>query len=262
MRSHRSLRLRGGAATVALLCAIGLTPVDPGDAKSQSADAIVAKTIAAEGGADRIAAVKTERLTGRLIAGGNESSLTIEFARALRMRMEIGIRGKTLVRAYDGSTGWVINPFAEHPAPERMSPTETLNISREADFEGPLANARAKGNTIALVGRDSVEGHPVYHLSVTLRDGTVDHYFIDAGSYLPRKWEGPRHVQGKDVVFESYFRDFTVVDGVHVISRIESDRKGEPSVGGQVIVIDHVELNVPLSDSRFTMPDSTTAPKR
>ena len=45
-------------------------------------------------------------------------------------------------------------PFAGVTEPQAMSPSETAEIEQQADIDGPLVDAKAKGNTIELVGHD------------------------------------------------------------------------------------------------------------
>ena len=91
-------------------------------AQNLTVDEIIAKNIEARGGLEKLKAVKTMRVSGRISVGqGLEAPVTMEFKRPRKMRMEFTLQGLTGVQAYDGKKGWGISPFQgkkdpEHPA--------------------------------------------------------------------------------------------------------------------------------------------------
>src|SRR5580704_1611004 len=129
-------------------------------AAGQTTDEIVAKVLAARGGLEKAKAVQTERITGTLYFNPElYGPFLAEFKRPGKMHNEVTIQNKTIVRAFNGKdVGWVINPFVGKEAAEPMSADEVKDVSNEADFDGPLVDAKAKGNTIELIGMAKVEG--------------------------------------------------------------------------------------------------------
>jgi len=93
-------------------------------ARAQTADEIVKKALDARGGIEKIKAVRSERISGRVSFGhGAEGTFVVELKRPLRMHIEISIEGQKIVRVYDGkSSGWMINPFAETKRLSRCLP--------------------------------------------------------------------------------------------------------------------------------------------
>src|SRR5712692_9407449 len=85
-------------------------------AAAQTADEIIKKVLDARGGADKIRAVQSERVTGRISAPqGIEGQFTVELKRPNKMHTEVFVEGQKIVRVYDGkSAGWVINPYMEN----------------------------------------------------------------------------------------------------------------------------------------------------
>jgi hypothetical protein len=212
----------------------------------ETAESVIAHDIAARGGADRIHALRTVRQTGLLINGRDTSRLVIENKLPDAMRMEITAAGKTLVRAYDGRTGWQRVPGQR--AANLMTPAEQKSISHEADLLTGLVDYAAKGNTVALTGTASVEGHDTYKLQVTLRDSTVFTYFIDRETWLPVKWQGGP--------WETMFRSFIDIGGVKVPSRFETTQRGSTVAPPTILVITSAIANPSLSDARFAPPAS------
>jgi hypothetical protein len=221
---------------------------------AQGVDSIVARDIAARGGIEKIRALQTVRQTGFLTLGSHDTArLVVEHKVPHEMRMELTMAGKTLVRAFDGRTGWQVAPFGGDTTARRMTPDEQHNIAREADLAGPLVDYAIKGNAVELAGVERVGGRDAYKLKVTFPDGDAHYYYIDRESYLPVKWEGSRLENGKTVVYESYFRSYRDVGGVKLPARIESGTKGVASAPN-VMVINDAVANPALDESRFAPP--------
>src|SRR3974390_3135837 len=84
-----------------------------GTGQAQSMDDLLAKHLQARGGAEKIGAVPSLKLTGKILmiplndfrkpAGpGQEAPVTLVVKRPDRVRMEIDREGKKVVQAYDG----------------------------------------------------------------------------------------------------------------------------------------------------------------
>ena len=83
----------------------------------------------------------------------------------------------------------------------------------QADFDSPLVDYRAKGNTVELVGPETVDGVKVYHLKVTTKAGQVQHYFLDADSGLERQTSITLNQNGAAVNVVSILSDYRDVEG-------------------------------------------------
>ena len=222
-------------------------------AAAQSADSIIALNVAARGGPAALRAIRTERLVGRIELGpGLAGNDTVELERPLHVRTSIHLGDRALVQASDGRTTWTINPFAGDSVAHLMDADQARNVEAGADFDGPLVDYAAKGNHVTTAGVDTADGRPAWALNVVTADGLHDRYFIDMQSHLQTKWTGERVVNGDTVVFESYFRDYRRIGGVMIAFRIDSDTRGRP--GGQHIMVERAEVNVPIDPSRFRMP--------
>jgi hypothetical protein len=216
-------------------------------AAAQTVDEIVSKALEARGGIERIKALQSQRLTGRISFGsGNEGPLQVEMKRPGKMRDQVTLGGKTWIRTTDGKSGWVMGG-SDDPRP--MSAEELRNTAGSADFEGPLVDYTAKGNKVELLGKDKVEGKDAYKLKVTLKDGQVRYDYIDVLSYLELKWEGSILYQGKELGVETLFRDYRKVDGL-IFSFLLDSFTPETSTKQQ-IVLEKVEVNPPEDDARF-----------
>jgi hypothetical protein len=99
---------------------------------AQTADELVNKNIEAKGGRDKIKAVKSVRMTGKLNAGGGFTAAeTQENQRPNLVRETFSLQGMTAVTAYDGTTGWQIQPFGGKKDPELMGEDDLKDRMRK-----------------------------------------------------------------------------------------------------------------------------------
>jgi len=222
-------------------------------ATSQTADEIVAKYIKTVGGMEKIDAVKTIRRTGKVIAGGGfEIPIVEENKRPNLVRQDVMIQGLVGTSAYDGKTGWKVQPWQGKKDAETMGEGEMKAIVEESDFDGPLVNYKAKGNKVEYVGMDEVEGTDTYKLKVTLANGETRYFYMDTDYYVPIKIETKRIVRGNEVEFETVLGDYKEVAGWYMPYSIEVGAKG--SQFKQKIAYEKIEANVAVDDGRFAMP--------
>ncbi|MEA2600375.1 MAG: hypothetical protein QOF89_1367 [Acidobacteriota bacterium] len=242
--------------TFAWLLVAGLTCAA---VQAQTADEIIAKHLQARGGMDKIKAVQSERITGKMVMGqGMEAPVVMELARPNKLRMEFTIQGMTGVQAYDGKSGWSVMPFMGKKDPEAMSADEIKQTQDQADMDGPLVDYKEKGHQVEYVGKEDVEGTPAHKLKVTKKNGDVVNVYIDAESYMDIKEAGKVTIRGQEIESETTFGDFKPVEGVIYPFSIESKPKGAPA--GMAITVSKVEVNPSLDASRFAMPAAAEKP--
>jgi hypothetical protein len=223
-------------------------------ARGESLGGIVERAVAAAGGKARLAAVRSERMTGTISFGTDlPVPFSLELKRPGKIRVDIAFQKGPFIQAFDGKTGRVLNPFAEPPA-SQMGPAETRDIAESADMDGPLVDWKARGIVLELLGREDVEGKPAWKLRVRRKSGNVRTLFLDVVSYLKVKWDGAIGEAGKQVVHETLFDDYRAVDGIPFPFRLRSHASG----GGQAqeIVLEKIELNPVIEDERFGVPGS------
>jgi outer membrane lipoprotein-sorting protein len=241
------LMLRRSLVALAWLALVALP------ASAQTADEILAKTFAAQGGLDKLKAVQSIRMTGRMTVGpGLEAPVVIEMKRPKAMRLEISIQGTTIVQAYDGTQGWMLNPLTGRTAAEPLPSEMTKLIEEQADMDGPLMDYKSKGHTVELLGKETADGTECYKLKLTQKDGSVTVYYFDAESFLGVKQESKRTVRGSEVENETIVGDWKQVDGVMYPHSIDAGQKGGQM--RQKMAIQKIDVNVPIDDARFKMP--------
>jgi photosystem II stability/assembly factor-like uncharacterized protein len=233
-----------------LLCAATLQA-------QQTADNIVAKYLQRVGGADRVQGIQSLRRSGKFYGGGGfEAEVRYENKRPNKVREEFTFGGMTGVNAYDGKSGWKIEPWQGKKDAESLSEDEIKGIVEDAEFDDPLFNYQQKGNKVELIGNDQIEGTDVYKLKVTLAsNGDVRTYYMDADSYVPIKYEVMRTVRGAEREFEVELGDYKEVNGWFLPFAFAVGSKGSSSANKAQYAWERIQANVELDDSRFAKPE-------
>jgi len=235
-----------------MVCCAGLV-------SAQTAEELVAKNTAAKGGIEKIKAIKSYRATGKIDAGGGfKFQVMTEAKRPDLVRENYTIQGMTQVVAYDGNIGWQISPFQGRRDPEMLGEDDMRSLVEEADFDGPLIDAAAKGNKIEYLGKDSIDGDDAYRLQVTLKNGDIIYYYLDPDTFLEFRTEKRQFIRGNVTETVTELGSYKPVAGVLYPFSTESDPKRNPQ-NRQKLTIDKIEANVPIDDSVFKMPSAPAA---
>ncbi|HYH44391.1 MAG TPA: hypothetical protein VEG34_01805 [Thermoanaerobaculia bacterium] len=228
--------------------------------QAQTVDELIEKNLQAKGGREKLKAVESLRLTGKMTVGpGMDAPMTIEMKRPNRGRVEFVFQGMTGVQAYDGTTGWSLMPFLGKSDPEPMSAEDLKQVEDQFDLDGPLLGYKEKGHQIELLGKEDLEGTPAYKLKLTKKNGEVSTIYLDGEYFLELREESKRTMQGREVETVSTFGDYKTVDGLVFAHSFNVQVKGTPAA--QVMTIDKVEVNPKVAADRFTMPKPAPKPE-
>src|SRR5881398_755399 len=230
---------------------------------AQTAEELVGKNIEAKGGMEKIKALKTVRVTGKLDAGGGfTGTVTQENKRPNLLRETSTLQGMTQVQAYDGSSGWEIRPFGGRKDPELMGEDDLRDLLIDADFDGPLVDYNEKGNKVEYLGHDIVDGDDALRLKVTLKNGDIVYYYLDPDTFLEIRTERQEFIRGSVRENVADLGSYKKVGGVMYPFSVASGPKNDPS-SWQSVTIEKMEVNVPVSGSEFAVPASLSkeAPK-
>lgn len=237
-----------------ILAGLALAALVAVPASAQTVDEIIAKNLQARGGLDALKAVSTVRLTGTMSAGpAGDAPFVMEQRRPNLMRMQITIPGgTTVVSGFDGKTAWQVNPMMGSAEPQVLPEQQSKMVAEQADFDGPLVDYKAKGNTVELVGKDKVDGRDAYKLKLTTKGGNTVFVYIDAERFLEIRSESKTSFQGQEMESESVLSDYRPEGGLMMPHVIEAGAKGSPQRMKRTI--QKVEINVPIDDARFSAP--------
>jgi len=237
------------------LSAAMAVPALAADTPAPNLDDIIAKHVQAVGGMEKLNAVKTQKISGKMTLGqGMEAPIVMYKKRPDEVRMEFTLQGLTGVQAYDGKTGWHIMPFQGKKDAQPMGEDEMKDIKENADFEGDeLIDYKTKGNKVEYVDKEPVEGSDTYKLKVTLPDGTVLEDYLDTDSYLVVKQVSTRTIRGTEHEIDATIGDYKDEGGLMLPHSVQQAEKGSDQPP-QNITLDKYEFNVPVDDAIFKMP--------
>src|SRR5438093_49420 len=222
---------------------------------AQSVDSLIAKYVLASGGTARIQALQTLRRTGKFTGNdGFEAVVVQENKRPNSVREEFSLQGMTGINAYDGHSGWKIEPWNGKRDPEALGEDEMHSILDDADYDGPLVHYKTKCNRVEDQGVEQIEGSDAHKLKVTRPNGDVSFYYLDTEYYVPIRIDTQRMIRGAPQEFETSLGDYKQVAGVYLPFSYESGAKGSSSADRGKITHDKIQANVPLDDQRFARP--------
>ncbi|MBI3645717.1 MAG: hypothetical protein HY233_07120 [Acidobacteriales bacterium] len=223
--------------------------------RTQTADDLVSKNIQAKGGMDKIKAIKSMRMMGKFdLGGGFTARASQDNGRPNLVRETFTLQGMTAVQAYDGSAGWQIQPFQGHKDPELMGEDDLRDIQLDADFDGPLVDYAAKGNTVEYLGHDTVDGDDTLRLKVTLKNGDLIYYYLDPDTYLEIRKEIQQTIRGAVRERLVDLGSYKPVNGVMYPFSIAVGPKNNP--GAQTITVERMDANVAIDNAQFALPAS------
>jgi len=221
---------------------------------AQTVDEVIAKNIQAKGGIDKLKSLHSLRTSAKFSQGSFRADFRQENKRADKVREEFIIQGLAQVQAYDGKTGWQISPFGGRKDPELLSQDDLKSLVVDADIDGPLVDYKEKGHKAELVGHDSMEGTDCFKIKLSMKNGDVRYYYLDADSFLELKLEIQTTIRGAVQESELYYGDYEQVNGIFYPFAVEQAQKG--SASRSQISVEKIEQNIPLEDAHFSMPVS------
>ena len=117
--------------------------------------------------------------------------------------------------------------------------------------DNPFYKWEENGIEVDLVGKEDMDGQPVYNLKFTFKNNYIVNYFLDAERFVVLRQISTKTEQGQTYNREIRYSDFTEVDG------ILCPVKTEILINGQItttIIMDKCEFDIPIDDSIFKKP--------
>jgi outer membrane lipoprotein-sorting protein len=220
-------------------------------------DELVGKALDAQGGVAAFKAVQSQKATGKIMTQGMEMPITLLTARPNLMRVEVSVMGMSMVQAFDGTTGWSINPMTGSQDPQPMGEFETKNARLQADMDGPLQNWEARGWVGEYIGQEDVEGTAAHRLRIDTGQDIVIELWLDAESFLPLKQNSKVKFEQQEIESQMYFSDYRTVSGLVVPFALET-RQGDQVMMN--MIFDSIEFGVAIDPTVFAMPVKAAAP--
>ena len=221
-------------------------PMGPGGAQGPNAEEILEKYVAAVGGADAIRKITSRTMTGKILAGGNESPIEV-LTKAPNKRVTISKMGAgESFTAFDGTAGWMAN--TGRPARD-MSASESASAGIDAEFYLPL---RIKELFLQVRrGRpEQVNGVDCNVLTGSGGGRPMTRFYFDSQSGLLLRMVRYSDTPVGRMPVQIDYADYKDVDGVKIPLRWTLSRPG----GRFSIQIADVKTNTPIEDAKFAKP--------
>ncbi|NNG26633.1 MAG: hypothetical protein HKM87_03850 [Ignavibacteriaceae bacterium] len=220
---------------------------------TQTVDEILAEHFAIIG-QEKLLQTETFSTKGKIMQGQFEIPFTSHHKRPFSFKSEASFQGMEIISAYNGETGWSINPFAGNTDPQPMTEEQTDRMSLQADYDGIFYNYEEKGDKLEFVGTEELDDIEVYLLKLTRPNGDVITSYIDSEEYVLLKTKSKMNVQGVETEAETIFSNYKYVDEMLSPYSIETQVNGETVMQ---MVFEEITYNVDIDDSIFDMPEVT-----
>jgi hypothetical protein len=220
-------------------------------AAAQTADEVIQKYSAAMGGLDAFNKVTTVKMTGTVVAQGNEFPLTTQMVNNKAVRTDVDVQGQQIVNVYNNGTGWKINPYAGAESATEITGQELIDAKAQASIANHLMDYKNRGHKVEFAGQEDVEGVKCFKIKLTNKDDNkVNTYYISSSNYMLVKSVGLRDMQGQQMEVETFYSDFKDINGLKFAMTRSQKMQGNVF---QEIKLEKVELNVPVDESIFKM---------
>lgn len=220
-----------------------------GQTIGQSADEILEKMIKAQGGREKLAAIKdtTATYSFEMPAMGMSGEMMQYRKEPNLLRIDIEVMGMT--QAYDGETAW----FVDHQTgtSEKMSEWAAEMFKRYAYGNDALLNPKKFGISYALKDKETIEGKEYFVLVQTFNDGYTVTIYVDPETYLTYKTKSTTLDQFMvETESEIICSNYKEVDGTMVAFDVTILEGGEVDT---VYTASEIKYNTGLEDSLFKM---------
>jgi len=247
------------------LVVVALALLPCANAGAVTLDEILARHLAARGGADKLAALHTLELSGRMSFTSPYGDFHIELTwrnaqkRPAMLRNEASLQGLSAVQAYDGREAWQVQPFQGRRDPERLSADEAKSLALAADLDGPLVGWREKGSKLEYLGVEDVDGTAAHKIKVTRKNGDVQLAWVDPDHFLLIRVQSRLFIRGAEKLEETDYGNYEQVAGVWVPFSVDTgDKPGGPKT--QKVTVERAWANIALDDALFHFPAGKIPP--
>jgi outer membrane lipoprotein-sorting protein len=233
---------------------------------AQTVDEVVAKNLQARGGAEKLKAMTTTKITGDVEQRGTKIHIVTWAKRPNLMRKEMDATppppspGRAsipettgpvkAVFGFDGNTVWTINPMMGD-GPQQITGPQADMMRGAADFDSVLMDYKAKGRKIELVGTEPINGKPAYHLKITEKNGLIQDYYLDTVTGLEVRTATTVDQGGVRTEMTTDLSNYQTVEGLTMPFTMRQSMNGTTVAE---VTIAKWEVNIPIDDELFKMP--------
>jgi len=213
---------------------------------AQTADEILAKSIEARGGAEKMNSLKSMRMECTTSVMGMELPTKIQIVNKRGVRSDVEVMGQKITQTIDGDKGWMINPMQGGSDPVELPADQVKASASQMDLSG-VTNYKNAGTTAELLGKEMVDGTETFKVKTTSKDGLIITHFIDTKTYYIVK----SIIKVQETEVETKMSNYKVVDGIAFAHTTEMSN---PQAGSIITTITKLEVNPTIDEAVFAMP--------
>jgi hypothetical protein len=196
--------------------------------------------------ADKLASVKTIKITGKMSAMGMELPMTMFMKNPNKIKVLYSFQGQNMVSVFDGEKGYTMNPMTGSAEPVELTGEQLETVKKNSAFNNELLGYFKSGK-LTLEGSEDVNGKPAFKLKATAGTSPV-YMYIDKSNYFLVKSSSTVEQMGTSMNVDSFMTDYVETDGVILPKKTTAMANG---VEAGVISFDKIEVNIPMEDSVF-----------
>ena len=232
------------------LIIVCLTLCLPSVVLAENVETIIAKHIKAHGGLEKWNKVETLKITGRFTGFSIEKDYMAYKTRTGEYYADLQLGKHKVIEAFDGKTGWTIDPWLELNYARRINSSEENVFAQKAEFTTPFFNYKEKGHQVEFVGKEKCEGLDVFVLKLTRNNGKIEKWYLDAKTFLEYKCESRWVDFTSELPSEVYFDDFRTVEGLVIPFFVERTFWQRD----RVLEVKNIEINPDFDRNLIEMP--------
>lgn len=213
---------------------------------AQTVDEVIEKYIDAMGGKEKLMSLNSVVMNGSLSVQGMDVGITTSISKGVGSRTDISVPGMGEgFQIMNTTKGWNFFPFQGQASPEEV-PADQVKASQSLlDLQGPLINYKEKGNKVALLGKETVDGKEAYKLQVTSADGKISTYFFDTQTYYKIKTISKAQTPQGEMEVETSYSDFKKTAEGYLFPYSITNSRG-------TIVMSSIDVNKLIDSKIFT----------
>lgn len=219
-------------------------------------DDVVGKCIEASGGKDAYKALNTLKITAKMHVQGMELPVIAYIKKPDMGRIEVVFQGMKIITAFNTTMGWSINPMQGETEAKKMPEEAFVRLKEGLQIDHDFIGYQKKGHSLELMGKEEMEGTPVYKLKMVKKSGDITYMFVDAEYFLVIKQISKVKRGENEFESEENLGDYREVSGIMMAHSTETKVNGKTV---QQSTIEKVEVNPVLEDKLFQMPEKKAA---
>lgn len=220
---------------------------------SETLEEVLAKNYQTRGGLEKLKAIKSIRIKGKLVQGMMNMDMPLElwYKKPDKLRLESTFQGRKIVQGYDGKVVWWIMPFLGTDDAQEMPKEQAKDVKDIVDSMDPLIDYKERGHTLELIGKEDMEGTEVYKLKMTKKNKEEEFYYLDVDSGIELKMSKYMKRGENEILMETYFGDYKEVDGIMMAFQMETKANEQTAAN---MTFNEIKFNETMDDQLFVMP--------